>query len=127
MNQRPDLGSFLRETQPLLKEYVETRFELFRLYALRLISQAAGYLTWILVSLLLFLLVLIFTGIVLGLWLSELFHSHLMGFGLTTLLLILLFILLAVFRNALFVNPVTQAIIRKTKQDWEEDDEDAEL
>ena len=122
MNQKEDIGSFLKDTKPLIKEYLETRFELFRLYALRLISRAAGYFVWLLISMLLVLLILIFAGIVIGLWFSALFHSHVLGFGLTTLLLILVFAILALFRNALFVNPVIHAIIRRTSVEWEDED-----
>jgi len=121
MNQKEDIGSFLKDTKPLLKEYLETRFDLFRLHALRLISQSAGYLAWMLVSMLLALLILIFAGIVAGLWLSAIFHSHVVGFGLTTLLLLLVFAILALFRNALFVNPVIHAIIRRTSAEWEDE------
>ena len=88
MADHENLSSFFNESKPLIKEYVEIRLELFRLQAVRIISQAAGYLAWILVSLFLLLLIMIFSGIVLGCWLSGLFHSYVLGFGLTTLILV---------------------------------------
>jgi hypothetical protein len=121
MSQTDNLGSFFKDNKPLLTEYIETRLELYRLQAIRLVSQSAGYLIWILVSLFLFFLIMIFSGIVLGCWLSNLMHSYVMGFGLTTLILVAIFVLLAVFRKSLFVHPVIQAIIRKTNESFEDE------
>ncbi|HTS44287.1 MAG TPA: hypothetical protein VMH01_07805 [Puia sp.] len=127
MSQTDNLGSFFKESKPLLREYIETRLELYRLQAIRLISQSAGYLIWILISLFLLLLIMIFSGVALGFWISNLTHSYVRGFGLTTLLLILVFVLLAVFRNALFVHPVIQSIIRRINESFEKDEELSDL
>ena len=127
MSQTDNLGSFFKESKLLLSEYIETRLELYRLQAIRLISQSAGYLIWILISLFLLLLIMIFSGVALGFWISNLTHSYVRGFGLTTLLLILVFVLLAVFRNALFVRPVIQSIIRKINESFEKDEELSDL
>jgi len=43
-----------------------------------------------------------------------------LGFGLTTLILVVIFVLLAVFRKKLFVHPVIQAIISKTNDSFDE-------
>ena len=123
MSHTDDLGSFFKESKPLLKEYVETRVEIFRLQAIRLISKSAGWLLWILISMFLFFLIMLFSGIVLGCWLSGLTHSYVKGFGLTTLIFIIIFVLLAFFRKTLFVNPLTQNIIRKTNEEFREGDE----
>jgi len=127
MSQPDNLGSFVKDSKPLLKEYLETRLELFRLQAIRLISQSAGYLIWILISLFLLFLIMIFSGIVLGCWLSNLMHSYVLGFGSTTLILVLVFILLAAFRKSLFVRPVIQAIINKTNEASDNDEEFSDL
>ena len=122
MNQPDNLGSFIRENKPLFKEYIETRLEIYRLQALRLVSTSAGYLVWILISLFLFFLILIFSGIVLGCWLSGLTHSYTTGFGLTTLILVVIFGLLGLFRKSLFVNPLTQSILRRASEGNEEEE-----
>ncbi len=119
MSQPDNLSSFFNDSKPLVKEYLEIRLELARLRVVRLISQAAGFLAWLLVSLFLILLIAIFSGVVLGCWLSGLVHSYVLGFGLTTLIMVALFILLAVFRKALFVDPVVQAIIRRTREEFQ--------
>ncbi|MBS1597205.1 MAG: phage holin family protein [Bacteroidetes bacterium] len=120
MGQSENLSSFFKDSKPLFKEYIETRLELFRLQAIRVVSQSAGYLVWILISLFLLFLIMIFSGIVLGCWLSNLLNSYVLGFGLTTLILIVIFILLAVFRKKLFVHPVIQAIISKTSDSFDD-------
>jgi hypothetical protein len=121
MSHTDNLGSFFKESKPLLKEYVDTRFDLFRLQLVRIVSKSAGYLVWLLISLFLFFIIMIFTGIVIGCWFSNLLHSYVMGFGLTTLLMVLIFALLAIFRKALFIYPLMQGIIKKALEEYEED------
>ncbi len=117
MSQADNFGSFFKESKPLLQDYLETRLEIYRLQAIRLASRSAGLLIWILVALLLLFLILIFSGIVLGCWLSGILHSYVLGFGVTTLILVVVFILLAIFRKAVFVQPIVQAIIRSAKSE----------
>jgi hypothetical protein len=119
---QPDnLGSFFSENKALLKEYVETRMEIYRLQSLRIFSKSAGYFAWIIVSLFLVFLILLFSGVVIGFWFSGLLHSYVKGFALITGLLLLVFILLALFRKSLFVNPVIQLIIQKSREEEEEE------
>jgi hypothetical protein len=119
MSQPDNLSDFLSDSKPLVKEYLEIRLELARLRIVRLLSQAAGFLVWLLVSLFLILLIAIFSGVVLGCWLGAILHSYVWGFGLTTLGMVVLFILLTAFRKALFVNPVIQAIIRRAREEFQ--------
>lgn len=121
MSQPDNLGSFISENKALLKEYLETRMEIYRLQSLRVFSKSAGYFAWIIVSLFLAFLILLFSGLLLGFWFSSLFHSYVKGFGLVVLLLLLVFVLLAVFRKALFVDPVIQSIIQKSREESEEE------
>ncbi|MDR3716081.1 MAG: hypothetical protein P4L51_25035 [Puia sp.] len=111
-----DLGSFFAENKALVKEYIETRMEIYRLQSLRIFSQSAGYFAWMIVSLFLVFLILLFSGIVTGFWFSSILHSYVKGFGLTTLLILLVFVLLAVFRKKLFVDPVTHTIIQRSRE-----------
>lgn len=117
MDQPDNLGSFISENKTLLKEYMEIRTEIYRLQSLRVFSRSAGYFAWIIVSLFLVFLILLFSGVVIGFWFSSLVHSYVKGFGLITLLLLLIFILLAIFRKPLFVNPVIQSIIQRSREE----------
>jgi len=60
-----------------------------------------------------------FGGMMVAFWFSGIFHSYVKGFGLVTLLILLVFILLAIFRKALFVEPVIQSVIQKSKEEDE--------
>jgi hypothetical protein len=124
MGQPDNLGAFIEDNKDLLKEYLDTRLEIYRLQAIRLAAKTSGYLVWIIISLFLAFLIILFTGIVIGCWFSGIFHSYTLGFGLTTLLLVILFALLALMRKSLFVNPLTQAIIRITSAGPEEEEEE---
>jgi len=117
MDQPDNLGSFFAENKTLLKEYLETRLEIYRLQSLRLFAKSAGLFAWVLLSLFLAFLFLLFGGMMVAFWFSSLFHSQVKGFGLVTLLILAIFILLAVFRKALFVDPVIQSVIQKSKEE----------
>ena len=116
-NQPDNLGSFISENKAVLKEYMETRMEIYRLQSLRIFSKSAGYFAWIIVSLFLAFLILIFGGLMLGYWFSSMLGSYVKGFGLMTLLLVVLFVLLALFRKSLFVDPVVQSIIQRSREE----------
>ena len=116
---KTDVGSFIRENKDTVKEYLETRYEIYRLKGIRTVSKTAGLLTWMIISMFLLFLVIIFGGITLGYWLSGLFNSLVLGFGLTSVFFLLLFLFLAIFRKQLFINPVIGNII---SQSSEEDD-----
>lgn len=117
MSQKENIGSFVRDNKDIIKEYLETRYEIIRLKGIRSISKMAGSLAWVMVSLLLGLLILIFGGLTMGYWLSAVFESNVAGFGLTTLFIILLLVLLILLRKQLFINPVMRSIINSSADD----------
>jgi hypothetical protein len=121
MSQPENLGAFIKENKSLLSNYLETRLEIYRLSGIRASSKAVGYLIWVLVSLFLLLIVCIFVGLMIGFWLSDITGSNVKGFGLTALIFIVIFILMALMRNALFVNPAIKAIISKLQDNESED------
>ncbi|HVU97345.1 MAG TPA: hypothetical protein VHE34_19085 [Puia sp.] len=120
MPQPDNLGSFFAENKTLIKEYLETRLEIYRLQSLRLFARSAGYFAWILLSLFLAFLFLLFGGMMTAFWFSEQFHSYFKGFGLVTLMILVVFVLLAIFRKVLFVNPVIHSVIQKSKEEEED-------
>jgi len=123
-NQPDNLGSFISENKAVLKEYLETRMEIYRLQSLRIFSKSAGYFAWIFISLFLAFLIVIFGGLMLGYWFSSMLGSYVKGFGVMTLLLVVLFILLALFRKSLFVDPVVQSIIQRSREEEAEQEEE---
>ena len=121
MSQPDNLGSFFAQNKTLLKEYLETRLEIYRLQSIRLFAKSAGYFAWVILSLFLGFLFLLFGLMMLAFWFSGLFHSYTKGFGLVTFLIMLVFVLIAIFRRALFVEPVTHSIIQRSREESEED------
>ncbi len=122
MSENESIGSFVKTNKSLLKQYLETRFEIFRLSSIRIIAKSAGYFVWIIISLFLFFLIILFAGITAGFWLSELMSSYVKGFGVIVLVLILLFAVLAFFRKKLFVEPFMQMIIDRAIEELGEEE-----
>ncbi len=116
MAEQENLGSFFKENARILREYFETRMKIYRLRALRMLSKSAGYFIWLIISLFLFFLFIIFSGVVLSLWLSQLTGSYIAGFGITTAGIFILIIVLATFRKALFVKPIIKAFINQSEE-----------
>lgn len=117
MNQPDNLGDFFKENKELLKVYAETKSEIFRLQAIRIFSKSMGLLAWMVIAAFIAFLILIFAGLVLGFWLSDLTQSYVKGFGLTTIILLVLFVAIAVFREKLFVNPIIRSIILRAREE----------
>ena len=112
-----NLASFIQENKDLLKEYLETRYEIYRLKGVRTVSKTAGYVVWIIISLFLLFLIIIFGGMTLAYWLAAYFKSMIMGFGFTALIILVVFGLLAALRNPLFINPIMRSIINRNAND----------
>ena len=124
MGENESIGSFLKNSKSLLKDYIETRLEIFRLSSIRMISKSAGYFVWMIVSLFLLFLIILFAGLTAGFWLSQLMDSYVKGFGVIVIVLILLFSALAFFRKKLFVEPFMQIIIDRASEELEEGEEE---
>jgi hypothetical protein len=121
-----NLGSFFRENKNLVKDYFETRLEIFRLSAIRTVSKSAGNFVWIIISLFLLFLIILFAGLVLSFWLSDITHSFIMGFGITTIFLLIVFTVLIIFRKKWFVDPIVQKIVERSTEDLDDEDETTE-
>ncbi|HLK30030.1 MAG TPA: hypothetical protein VKT28_15725 [Puia sp.] len=122
MTENESLGSFFKSNKSLAKEYLETRLEIFRLSGIRVASKSAGYFVWLIISLFLVFLIILFLGVTAGFWLSKLTDSFIMGFGLVTIALILLCVILTVFRKKLFLEPLMHIILDKASEELEDED-----
>ncbi|HYM93080.1 MAG TPA: hypothetical protein VET23_03000 [Chitinophagaceae bacterium] len=118
-----NLGSFFKENSRLIREYFETRMKIYRLRAVKMISKSAGYFMWMIISLFLLFLFIIFLGVVISLWLSQVTGSYIAGFSITTGILLLLIILMALFRKVLFVNPIIKAFISQSEESTNEEED----
>lgn len=124
MDDTNDPGSFLKETKRLVRDYIETQVEIYRLRVVRSVSGAAGYLLWIIITIVLGSLFVIFLGLVTGFWLSETTGSYTTGFGITAGLILVVILLIAVLRRPLFVNPMIRNIIKKLDRPRESNKEE---
>jgi hypothetical protein len=122
MSENESMGSFLKSNKSLAKEYLETRLEIFRLSGIRMASKSAGYFVWLIISLFLIFLIILFAGVTAGFWLSKLTDSFVVGFGSVALALILLFVILTVFRKKLLLDPLMQIILDRASEEIEEED-----
>jgi hypothetical protein len=123
MAEQENLGSFFKENKKLVKEYLDVRLEIYKLQFTKIFSQSAGYFIWIVISLFLLWLFIIFLGIVTGFWLSDLTGSYTKGFGLTTLIILVVILILALLRKPLFVNPIIRKIIQKANEKTNHEEE----
>ncbi len=121
MQSSEDFGSFLKENKNLLKDYLNTRLEIYKLQLTRISSKSTGYFVWVTISFFLVWLLIIFLGIVTGFWLSDVTGSYIKGFGLTALLILALIILVTLFRRTLFVNPIVRRIIKYADEEKEKE------
>jgi hypothetical protein len=112
MSTPKNLQDFLDENVALVKEYLETKTDIYKLKAIRSSSLLLGSLVWIIISLFLFFLLFIFIGLVVGFWFAELFGSLTIGFGLATILLFFVMLLVFLFRKQIFINPMIRIFIK---------------
>jgi hypothetical protein len=124
MAEPENFSAFFQENKKLVKDYIDTKLEIYRLRMVRLIAKSAGEIIWIIVSLFLFFLFIIFLGMVTGFWLSDITGSHVKGFGLTTLFILLVILAIALLKKTLFVNPIIHRIVGRETAAREADDAD---
>lgn len=117
MPETEDIGTFFKENKKLVTEYLNTKFEIYRLSAIRIFSKSSGYLLWTIISLLLLFIFIIFLGLMTAFWLSEITGSYTRGLGLTALFILVLVTLLVLFRKALFINPIVRTIIKRVSDE----------
>jgi thiol:disulfide interchange protein len=118
-----NLGSFFTENKKLVKEWIDIRLEIYKLKLVNIFSRSAGYFIWIVISVFLLSLLIIFLGLTTGFWLSEITGSYARGFGLTSLILLAIILLIAALRKVLFVNPIIRTIIKKANEEADSKEE----
>ena len=121
MEKSPNLWEFLEENKAQINEYIELRIQLFSLQFIRKSSTIAGMLIWLMVLGAMAFLISIFAGLTLSWWLSSIFNSPVMGFGLTTCILLIITLVLVLLRKQLFIHPIIRIIIREQTRDYEAD------
>jgi hypothetical protein len=119
MDKHKNLQEFFEENVQLVKDYFETKTNIYKLKAIRTTSKVSGLFIWLIIASFLFFLLLIFVGLVLGFWFSELTGSFVSGFGYATLLLFTIMFLITAFRKQLFIYPLIRLFVGMMASDDE--------
>jgi len=114
-----DIGGFLQENKDMIRDYVDTRAELFKLQAVRMTARTVSMLAVVGIVSMLALFVVLFLGMSLSFWLSGVLNNQVAGFAITGSLFVLLLALVILLRKPLFLNPLVKAIIRETLSEGE--------
>jgi hypothetical protein len=111
-----------------VKNYIEAEKELIKLKAVKNLSMAAAILVTVVFLIILFHIMLAMAGIWLGFYLGTIWESYPLGFGVSALAFVTIFILVIIFRKPLLINPIVNAAIGALVKDEKlPEDEDKEL
>jgi hypothetical protein len=112
MRNNKSFGEFATENFSLAKDWFDTKAELYKLQLVRAAAKIGGSLLSSLFTLFLFFLFIIFGGVTTACWIGESTGSYARGFGIVTLVLLLVMIVLLRMRKKLFVNPLIRTMLK---------------
>ena len=121
MENTPDIWQFLESNKKTIQEYVELKIEIFSLKFIKKSSTIGAVLIWILILAFFGLLILFFAGMTISFWLSKVYDSNMIGFGITTGILVFFTLILILLRKQLFINPIIRIIVKEQTKDNEEE------
>lgn len=118
---------FFTQTKQVVKSYAEKRLELLRLQTTLKTSQALGLFFSLFIVFFILLFVIVFAGMWFSFWLAEKTGSYATGFGISTGILALLFLVALVLRKPLIQTPVANIVAREIANDEDDFEEEEEL
>ncbi|WP_295126183.1 phage holin family protein [uncultured Chitinophaga sp.] len=121
-----NFSNYFSETGKVAKEYVETRLDLIKLQAAGKLSRALGLFFSLVMAFLLFFIVVVFLGMVLGFWIGEMTDSFTMGFVCAAGFFIFLLILVLAFRKSLIQRPLSNLLVKELVEEIQEKQEEKE-
>ena len=113
---------FFGETKILLKSYTDKRLELVKLQATLKTSQALGLFFSLFIVFFILLFVIVFAGMWFSFWLAEKTNSYSTGFGISTGILVLLFVFALLLRKKLIQTPVANLVASEIANDDDEEE-----
>lgn len=111
---------YFTESKNVVSNYLEARWKLTRLHATGKLAHALGVFLAIIVASMLGFFVVLFLGLLLAYWISDMTHSFTTGFAITALIFIILFIMVLAFRKKLIQNPLANILIRELAEEIED-------
>lgn len=113
-------GNFFEQYRDKIEGYVEDRLLLLRLKSVKKISTLIVQMVGMAFLAILSAFIVLFISIMLGFFLGHLLDSYYAGFGIVTLLFILVFFLSIVFRKRLmrkFISSIIDTVLDKKVDD----------
>jgi hypothetical protein len=122
MSSKQNFFSFFSENKALIKEYIDTKFELIKLHGVRTLSRTISVVMIIFIISLLCLSILLLIGITFAFWIASISGSNIVGFASAAGLFILFLIGFIVFGRRMVQNQVIRRIIQDSLDENEETD-----
>ncbi len=116
---------FVNKWKDKVAHYIDVRLQLMKLSVVERVSGVLSYFLYVFISLFLAVTVLVFLGIGIGEFLSEVLDSRAGGFFITTGIYIVLLIILLMSRKAI-INKLAGAFIAMLTDSSDEADDEAE-
>ena len=111
MQPKEELLEQLGESYGYVNRLVEKKIEFYKLSAAETSANVVSGIITAIILAVIGIITLIFALITLGFALVEAFDNSVYGFGLVTLILLLIFILVLMLRKALIINPTVSKVI----------------
>lgn len=108
-----NLEQLIENIRQLIADYIAIQKRIARLSAIKYAAQAGGMMIDGIVTIILLSIVLLFSTVTGALWLSEKTGSFTRGFGLMTLAVLIIVLLIQLFRKTLFINPIIHRLVRR--------------
>lgn len=115
-----NLEQFADNMKQLAQDYFSLQKRIARLMLIRYLAKTGGGIMDGVIRFVLLMAVLVFAAITGAFFLSERLGSYAAGFGLMTLILLVISILIHFARKILFVNPIIHRLVRKLHAETEQ-------
>lgn len=113
---------YIHESKEVITDYLEARWRLTRLTAAGKMAHALGVFMVIIIAAMLGFFVVMFLGLLLAYWISDMTGSFTLGFSMAALLFIVLLAVVLFFRRRLIQKPVSNVLLRELAEESEDMD-----
>lgn len=113
---------YFTESKNVISNYLEARWKLTKLHTAGKLAHALGVFLAIIITAMLGFFVILFLGLLLAYGISEWSGSFTLGFSVTALIFIILFVITVIFRRGLIQRPMANMLIRELAEEIEEEE-----
>jgi hypothetical protein len=119
-----NLSELAENMKRLVEEYYSLQKKTAGLTLIRYLAKTGGATMDGVIRVILVAAVFVFASVTCALWLGKITGSLVNGFGLMTIILLILSLIIHALRKSLFVNPLVHRLIRKLYNDTERSNTD---